>query len=135
MDYFRYGFDASECEEEAAEIYEEYDIETAKEEAIAEFNQGFRRYDAAYRAQREVFLEELEITLNNKYRDTYEEYLKEFYNPEIAPNREYSEEFLKEFNEMMGTCFTDSDGIDSSFAAKFDEIANGYLDQLKTDFQ
>ena len=52
MDHFRYGFESYECESEPdlGEEYEEFDVEAARADAIYEFNQGFRSYDAEYRA-------------------------------------------------------------------------------------
>jgi 16S rRNA C1402 N4-methylase RsmH len=73
--------------------------------------------------------------LINNYKSHYEDYLDSFYTDESRANREYSEEFLEAFNEMMEFCYTDSDANEYTFASKFDEIANEYLDQLKMDFQ
>ena len=51
VDFFTHGFDSYNCAEDPGpEIYEHYDIDGERAAAIQEFNDGFKRYDADYRA-------------------------------------------------------------------------------------
>ena len=130
QDFFKYGFEEYTCQVASnGDVYEKYDIDGEREAAIFEFDSGFRRFDASYRAQRKEFLKELERTLIMNHRNHYEEYLASFNEEEgVRVNKEFSQEFVDSFNFLMGQCYTDSDGNENTFSDKFDEIANEYIE-------